>query len=285
MNPAIPGVVLSGSEPNNSPVAVVIAREKTGKSVLAVTLKNWPYQGAEPLVLAFDETGPDSAAKLGYPLHCLRPFRETGAQTRAGQLRLTATKLEQAFKGKAKPPYSAIVVDCVSTAAESLLEEIGRTSKNPNKLGHYGEMNDALKSFFWRVTDLGVPTVWLAWLAEPHTKEEKGVSRYVPGGPMIPGDKFKGLLAGKAHAIAYLERRVPMPDDPPEFLCSDGNARLFHTKVYGGINCEGRYNVPSPLPAHLGWLFYYIMHSAPQAAQPINGAMAQHLQQPMQVQR
>ncbi len=260
----IPGAVLSGTTPIVAPIILVIAREKAGKSCLPITLKDWPTPGATPFVVAFDETGPDSAARLGSPLWHLKISGEIG-NTTAVKMQSAIRKLETAFKGGARP-HNAIVVDCCSTMCDRLFDDAQRFSKNSDPRSHYGDVLNASRSFFYRLLDLGVPTIWIAWLREPETVKDKGGGdRFIAGGPQVLG-KFRETLSGKAHAILLLEKRHGAPGDPN--MSSDGQVRQFRTRPFAGINCESRFALPDPMPANLGWVLHYITQGyQPEAAQ------------------
>ncbi len=263
--PLIPGVVYSGTVPMEAPTILVVAREKTGKSCLPISLKT---ENSEPLVLAFDDTGPDSAARLGSPLAHLKISRELGVTVRE-KMNSAMLKLEQYFVNGQKP-YSTLVVDCASTMTDTLFEEASRISKNPDPRSHYGDVLNASKSFFVRLQRLNVPVIWLSWLREAQTVTENKKTRLIPGGAHITGG-FREHLSGKAHQILMLERVHAMPGDPNANV--DGFIRQFRTKPYAGVNCDGRYALPDPMPAHLGWVLYYIQNGYNPQAQ--NGVQAQ----------
>ncbi len=252
----IPGVVLSGDKPSSAPIILVIAREKTGKSTLAATAFDWPNKGDRPLVIAADESGPDAAAQIGVRLPHIKVKDEPGERYKE-KLSFLAGKLETHF-ANGKKPYSSLIYDCASTSADKLIDEAHRFGGNPDPRSHYGDMNTAMRSFFFRMVDLNVPTIWLAWLREPETVKEKGASRFVPGGAQIAGVKFRELLSGRAHVIALLEKNIAKPNDPN--ASSDGFVRTFRTKQYAGINCETRYRLPNPMPANLGLLLHYVIN-------------------------
>lgn len=252
---SIPGVVLSGSTPVEAPIVLVIAREKTGKSTLAATLMGWPREGFSPLVLAFDPTGPDSARRIGVQLPHIKVKDEPG-DSYLSKIRGLASKLE-GHTAVLRQKYSSIVIDCASTMADKIFDEAQRNSNNTNPKSHYGDVLNACSSFYYRIADLGLPVVWISWLREPENVADKGVTRYIPGGPHIIGS-FREKLAGKVQAIVMLDKTVARPGDPN--ASSDGHIRRFHTRPFAGVNCESRYALPNPMKAHLGWLLHYIMN-------------------------
>lgn len=273
----IPGVVFSSTIPVEPPIIVVSAREKTGKSTLATTLFDWPKKGDKPLVLAFDPTGPDAAARIGMPLPHIKIRDEIGATYRE-KTKSLITKLEMHF-ANGQRPYTSIVVDCASTAADLIFEETSRLSTNSDPRSHYGEVLAVLKSLFFRLMDLRVPIIWLAWLREPETVQDKDTKakRFVMGGPQILG-QFKATLAGKAHVLALLDKTQPIGNEPFP-VSSDGFVRKLHVRPYGGVNCESRYALPNPCPANLAWILHWVMngYTAPVAAAP----QPQPAQQPL----
>lgn len=161
--------------------------------------------------------------------------------------------------------------------AEFLFQEIKLHSKNQDDRDVYKHMNNQCKAFFWQLCDLGLPTIWICWLREPATHVEKGASRFIPGGPQIPGEKFRDMLAGAVQSLVLLEKRIPGPNDHPQSISSDGWVRQFRTKSYAGINCESRFGLPDPMPAHLGYLLHLICAPTPQAGQqPVPQAPVQN---------
>jgi hypothetical protein len=270
---SIPGVVYSQSTPQEEPHFLVIAREKAGKSTLATTLFDWPNKGDEPLVIAIDPTGVDSAAQLGRPLAHLK-LRDEPGNLHSAKLKSILKKLEPFFgfdprdiglppqdRRKRRPRtasgkgfYTSLIIDDASTLADRIFDDSEQHSSNPNKLAHYGDVLDACRSFFWRVKDLQVPVVWLAWLREAE-KDSKG--KLTLGGPAITGT-FREKLSGWVHNVLWLEK-VPGgigSNDPG--LCSDGMIRRLWSKPHAAVNCDGRYALPSPMPANLAWAMHYV---------------------------
>lgn len=249
----IPGIVVTGEAPLEAPLVVVAAREKTGKSTLACSLVNWPKEGDMPLVLAFDPTGPESCAKLGYRIPYLRWKDEPGA-TYKEKAASMLTKVEGLFRSSGKKP-SAILCDCASTFTERLYEEAQRLIQTKDNRQRFGYVKDVATSFYYRLYDLGVPTAWISWLREMEVVTEGTSKRVVPGGVQAVGS-FRETLAGKAQQVVLLDKSAAMPGDPN--ASSDGAVRKFWTKDYAGIRCEGRFELPNPMPANLAYLFHYI---------------------------
>jgi hypothetical protein len=254
--PIIPGLVYSGSIPSEPPIVVVSSREKAGKSTLAATLFDWPKKGDRPLVIAWDPTGPDAAKRIGVSLPVLKVRDEMGSTYRE-KTRSLITKLELAF-ANGQRPFTSLVIDCASTMTDRIFDETQRTSTNSDPRSHYGEVLGVSKSFFYRLMDLGVPTIWLSWLREPETVTDKGIKRFIQGGPQVLG-KFRETLSGKAHVLALLEKTQPFPGENLP-VSSDGFVRKLHVAPYGGVNCETRYALPNPCPANLGWILHWVMN-------------------------
>src|SRR3989304_8723540 len=63
-NYGIPGLTYAGQGAIEPPILLIIGKEKSGKSSLALTLFDWPSPGCRPLVLAFDALGFDSVAQF-----------------------------------------------------------------------------------------------------------------------------------------------------------------------------------------------------------------------------
>jgi hypothetical protein len=258
----IPGLILTGSAPVEAPLVAVIAREKSGKSVLATTLVDWPKPGDLPLVLAMDPTGPESCAKLGYQIPYLRWKDEPGATWREKLFSLL-NKVELCFRGNGPKP-SSLLIDCTSTMTERLYEEAQRIMQTKDNRQRFGYVKDASTAFFYRIHDLGIPTAWIAWLKEMETITEHGNKRIVPGGVQAVGS-FRETLSGKAQQVVLLEKLQGMPGDPN--ASSDGAIRRFRTRDFAGIRCEGRFPLPDPMPANLARLFHYIMQRGVQPQQ------------------
>lgn len=264
----VPGLMFTGSAPIKSPLVAVAAREKSGKSSCAVTLVDWPQPGDLPLVLAFDPTGPESCAKLinpktgqPYRVPYLRWIDQPG-ETYRDKTFAMLMKVQALLKTSGKKPTS-LVCDCASTFTESLYAEAQQVIVTKDNRKRYGYVKDIALSFFSQICDLDLPTVWFAWLREQETVQDGQVKRIDPGGVMATGS-FKDTLAGRAQQVVLLEKVNAMPNDPN--AGSDGAIRRFWTKDYAGIRCEGRYELPNPMPANLAWLFHYIQNRGVQTA-------------------
>lgn len=265
----LPGVTIIDAKSNNAPMLVVIAKEKTGKSALAVSLAGWPAPGFDPLILAWDKTGPDACVKLGYQPHAIRISDQPGTKNwdkAKGVLDMLERNAAQVHAR-----YGAIITDCGSTMVDRLHEDVRRTTKNPDPRSHYGDTLLQAKEWINRVVDIGLPTIWLAWLKEPEVQESKGpggnvVRKFAMGGINILGST-RTILGGKAHHILYLEKQKLGVGQPN--ADEDGFVRMLHTRPYENIDCHGRYShvLPEPSPAHLGWVLSQITGRGPYAAQ------------------
>ncbi len=277
--PTIPGVTIVTAGGNTAPIILVIAAEKAGKSATCITsLVGYPGAGMDPLVLAWDKTGPDACIKLGYQPHAIKIAEQPGAKNwdRAKHVMSTLENNLAAIRAR----YGAIVIDCVSTMVDRLHEDVRRTSTNPDPRSHYGEALLESKEWINRIVDLGLPTVWLSWLKEPFIEESKSpqgqkVKKMKMGGPAIIGGT-RDLIAGKAHHIIYLEKQKFSPGT--QGADEEGYVRVFHTRPYENINCHGRYShvLPEPAPAHMGFVLGCITLRgpwAPQAQAPQQGAL------------
>jgi hypothetical protein len=262
----IPGVTMCGLGGFEPPNVLVISPEKAGKSSLAVSLLGWPDPMGMPVVLAFDPSGPDSCAALGYPVPVLKvkdmPGSNAWEKTSAALARLESYF---AKKPDTKQPYfSSIVVDCASRMAEVFFGESLRLHKSKDKRQNYGHLLEQSRETYNRLTVLGVPTFWLAWQRDAHVEENivdgKRFTKQTMGGPQIAG-QFKSFLAGSCHQICILEKRKVSPETPG--ISSDGFLRVFHTKNWRLIEAGGRYRLPEPMPAHLGMLVDSIMRRPP----------------------
>lgn len=258
-NFGIPSLTFSGAAPPEPPILLVLGPEKVGKSTTAISLFDYPFQGARPLVLAFDEAGVDSCAQLGYQVPCIKIGRLPGSSFWE-KTQVALLQVEQAFQNRRSDfALTSIVVDCASTMADKFMQEA--SAKYTNQLQAYGAVKTQCTQVMWRLIELGVPTVWYSWLKEPYI-EEKGSGqnkskKTVMGGPLIPGN-FKATLAGKATQILLLEK---VSVGNVEGADPQGYLRRFHTRTYNFVNCEGRYSqyLPEPAPAHLGWIIHQIM--------------------------
>ena len=255
----IPGVTMSGTTPTEPPTVMVISPPKYGKSTLAASLIGWPEPGMMPLILAFDATGPDSCAALGYPVPAIKVRDQAGA-TWIDKARTALSNIESAVRAKKTAPFGCIVVDCASTMIERLHEEAARTNKNPDPRSTYGIILEQSKEIMSRIHDLGLPVIWLAWMRESYIEEsgegQNKKRRQVLGGPLITGN-FRARLAGTVHMITVLEKVNVGPKG--EGADALGYRRELRTRTYNGIEAGGRYNLPDPFPAHLGYLLDAIM--------------------------
>ena len=264
MNPVtiggIQGIVYSGQQLPEPPHILIVGGEKSGKSTLATTLMNWPQPGNMPLVLAFDKTGPDSCAQIGYQIPHIKIKDRPGA-TFAEKCQTTITEIGLAF-GRRSPdfPFTSIVCDCASTLTEKLLDEekqLHPDYKDPRK--HYGAVLDHSKAIMWRLLDLQVPVIWLSWDKEPfvaetvNEKTQQKSKRQVMGKPFTAGN-FGKILAGKVHQIMILEKLkigVGVEGADPQ-----GYVRQLHTRTWENYEAGGRFSslLPEPAPANLGYV-------------------------------
>jgi len=245
--PSLPGVEISSLTATDAPIVVVVGGFKTGKSCLAPTLNDWPKPGGKPIVLAWDDVGPDACAALGYPVEHYKMKRMPG-RTLQEKANHVLTILENA-KRSGTLPNTTIVTDCISTFGTALFDEAKQ--QNPHykdSRKYYGDILPQLRSYFNRVKDLGLPSVWLAWQMDPTENRM--------GGPNIPG-AFKDMLPGIAHMVLVLELRKIGQGQPG--ADQDGNIRLLHTRPWAGIMAGGRYRLPEPLYANLAYVFDLIM--------------------------
>lgn len=260
--PAIRGISLTDSS-EAVPIILVIAPEKAGKSTLGVSLVGYPEPGKEPLYIPFDENGPDSCLKLGYVPHKMKPSAFPGQRLwdRTRSLLNELEQQQQAIRAR----YGAFIVDCASTMVDKLHEDSRRYSGNPDPRSHFGEALMQSKEFMNRLTSIGLPTIWLAWLREPEMIESKTSSggkskRMLLGGPNIIGN-FRNMLAGKAHHILILDKQKIGVGQPG--ADEDGYVRMFHTRPWENINAGGRYShvLPEPMYANLGMILQMIRDS------------------------
>ena len=244
-----------GKIPTERVRLLVIAGPKAGKSCLATTLFDWPNKGDRPLVIALDETGPDSCAQLGYAVSAIKINDARLVGNNWARIQSILQRVEDAFaRGRRDGiwPYSSIVVDCGSRLLDKLLEDMKDAADERQRFGY------ALKAamqFFERLSDIGVPLVFLAWL-EPSLVVKNGskskgtysVTRHL-GGPMISGS-FKHRLAGMCEVVLYMEKQKVVPKTPG--ADKDGNLRVFHTRMTDFVECGGRFPLPEPVtPARL----------------------------------
>jgi hypothetical protein len=260
-NVNIPGLVMSGTVPQEPPTILVIGPEKSGKSTLAASLKGWPEAGKEPIVLAWDPSGPDSCSSIGLPVPMIK-VRDQSGGTWFDKGMLAISNIQAAINQHGKDlPFGALVVDCASTMVERLHDDARKIKTSKDTRQQYGLIMEWSKEIMARIHDLGLPTIWLAWQKEPFTEETvkdngQKVRRQIMGGPLITGN-FRAKLAGTVHLIAVLEKVNVGPNgqgaDPL------GYARVLHTRTWAGMEAGGRYLLPEPFPGHLGYLLDAIL--------------------------
>lgn len=278
--PLLPGVVFTGDVPIENPTILVVAFEKTGKSSLTCSLFDYPTPGAQPLVLAFDETGPESCNKLGYRVPHYRICDQPGLSF-FDKTKYVLTIIENAVASR-QFPFSSIVVDCASTMTQRFFEEAEKTSKNPDSRAHYGDALRQSNHVLSRVRDLGLPNIWLAWLEPPHVQETKDertgakTKRFLLGRALIPGN-FKANLAGRAQMVLFLEKVKGSLGQPG--VDDTGYYRQIHTRTYDNIEAGGRFNdvLPEPCPPHLGYIINQI-RTAPMIRAQARQQFQQHQQ-------
>lgn len=255
--PTIQGIASVDARSNDAPIVLVVAKEKFGKSHLATTLFGWPTQNHQPLIIAWDKTGPDSCIRSGYSPHAIYPHKMTGAN-HVQRGRAVLQLLEQNVTA-IKQQYGAIVVDCLSTFSYGLLEEARRFSKNPDPRSYYADMQSFGTEFLNRISDLGLPTVWLAWLEEAEIVETSTASgsknrKVIMGGPNVPGKKWRSWVGGRPHQIILLDKE--RHGAGAEGADEEGYVRIFHTRPFDNVNVNGRYGhvIPEPCPPSLAYI-------------------------------
>lgn len=266
--PTIPGISLVDALSNDAPIILIIAEEKAGKSTIAATTSvGYPEPGFDPLILAWDKTGPDACIKLGYQPHVMKIGDQPGNRwfAKAKHVMQTLENNAPAIRQR----YGAIITDCTSTMVDRLHEDARRFSPNPNPQSHFGDALMQSKEWINRIVDLGLPSIWLAWLRAPEVVETTTAGgaktkKFIMGGPNILGNT-RSLIAGKAHHILYLEKQKVGVGQPG--ADEDGYLRVFHTRPFENINCHGRYShvLPEPAPAHLGYILGCITRRGPWA--------------------
>lgn len=258
---SIPGVTLTGQFPQEPPLLLVIGPEKSGKSTLSTTLVNWPKQGDLPLIIAADASGPDSCAKLGFSMPHIKVKDQPG-RLFWEKCQYVLNTLENA-KRSGPFPFTSIVIDCASTLAEKLHMEDVREHPSADPRKNYGAVLTQTREFMHRILDLGMPSVWLAWLRDPMVEEKtlpngrKSKTTRLGGANIIGG--FRNVLAGKASMILPLEK-VNVGSGQPG-ADETGYQRVLHTRTWDMIEGGGRYShlFPEPAPAHLGWIINQMM--------------------------
>jgi len=258
----LPMVQLATGLDNHCPMLTLIAQEKFGKSTTAITsLIGYPEPHMQPLVLAWDEFGPDACAKLGYIAHAIRMGRQPG-NSGVDKMRGVMRSLEQQ-KSAYHAQYGSIVVDCMSTAVGVFKEDaknVPKNKNNPNTKAPYFELAEYTKEFVNRVIDFGLPSIWLAWQTDGHVAIENKVERQEMGGMDLDGKKVRNFVAGRAHHNFILEKKkigVGAVDNLSGQRADDqGYIRLFHSQPWNMVNAGGRYShlIPEPCPPHFGWV-------------------------------
>jgi hypothetical protein len=269
--PLFPGVSITSGTTNKAPILLVIGDEKSGKSTTVTTsLFGYPTPNHQPLVLAWDPTGPVSCIKLGFHPHAIDINAQPGA-TRWAKAQGVMSSLESNIT-TLKERYGSLVIDCTSVMVDRLHEDARRYSKNPDPRSHFGECLLQGKEFINRVVDLGLPTVWLAWARASETVESvqpngQKARKLIMGGPNILGNT-RAFIAGKAHQIFIIEKQKR---GQVEGADANGYVRIVHSQPWENINAGGRYEhiLPEPCPPHFGWILSQITGTgqwAPQAA-------------------
>lgn len=244
--------------PTEPPLITCIAGPKTGKSCLVPTLFDWPNDGDRPLILAFDRTGPDAIAQLGYAASVIK-IEDLPGDSLLSKSRNCLVNLEDIYITKKQKPFSSIVVDCGSTQAE---RHWAANRGITNTLQRYGKVLEACTEFLDRLLELGVPIIYLGWLTKPWVEEsgskQEGTYKREQhkGGLNIRGG-FRDALAGRSMMIFFLEKTKPAPAVTDRD--ADGFKRVFHTREYRDIECGGRYKLPEPMDANLGYALAMIM--------------------------
>lgn len=262
-NPSIPGVIAVDRITNQTPQIAVIGAEKCGKSTLATTLFGWPEPHMQPLILAWDRTGPDACLKMGYKVHALQILDQPGVW--GIDKARSALAILEGNMPEFRKTYGSIVIDCASTMSDRFLDDARRKTKNPDSRSWYRELGLWGMEFMNRVVDLGLPTVWLAWLKPPFIHEEGKRIKMEMGTAQIPGQDFKSKFVGKAQQILYLEKRkIGVGQEGAD---ESGYIRELHTRPYENVNCSGRYEhiLPEPCIPNLGFILSRMTMRGPYA--------------------
>lgn len=246
---SIPGITAINKTYYRDPIILVTGREKDGKSTLATTLFGFPEPHLQPLVLAVDPSGPDSCLNLGFAVHAIRVNEQAGI----GWHTKTRTALDTIERNIAaiRQQYGSLIVDCGSTLSYRMLEDARRTSKNPDPRSHYQTMYTQFNEIWWRLADLGMPIVWLAWMGEPSMNDE---NRTELAAPDIAGKRFARTIAGRAQHVFVLEKRFVGTGS--QGADQHGYSRLLHSIPWNKQNAGGRFGhlLPEPCPADLGFI-------------------------------
>lgn len=260
-NFGIPGLTYAGQGSIEPPIILVIGPEKVGKSTLALSLYDWPHQGCRPVVLAFDALGFDSVAQwtanIG-PCPGIK-VKDMPGLSFWDKTNCALTNLENAFRSGRQTPLSSILVDCGSTMVDKLMQE-GRAQGGRDPRQAFGYALNKANEVLWRLSELGKPVIWLAWLKEGFMDVQgsgpQKRQKMVLGGAQIEGS-FRAKLTGKATQVMILEKvkhgNVPGAD-------SEGYIRQFHTRTYNNVEAGGRLSqfLPEPCPANLGYVLSQI---------------------------
>lgn len=255
---SIQGITAVDRTLNRAPVIMVSGREREGKSSLSTSLFGYPTPMHQPLILAIDPTGPDSCINLGFAVHAVRIDTMPGAKW-IDRARAMVQVVEQNIQ-QVRQQYGSIVIDDASTLSYRMLEEARRTTKNPDPRSHYQQMYTWFNEIWWRVADLAMPTVWLAWVGEPSFQEDKAPELAPPD---IAGKRFARSIVGRTQHMFILERRfvgIGGQNADPK-----GYARVLHTTPWNGQNAGGRLQhlFPDVIPADLAQVFRAAIVSAP----------------------
>lgn len=233
-----------------SPSILVTGREKEGKSSLATSLFGFPEAHQQPLILAVDPSGPDSCLNLGFAVHAIR-VNEQGGMRWFDKTRAAIDVVEKNLL-TIRQNYGTLVFDDLSTASYRMLEDARRGSKNPDPRSHYQTMYTQVNEIWWRLQDLDMPVVWLAWMGEPGMTDEGKVAELAA--PDIAGKRFARTIAGRAQHVFVLERR--MVGKGTAGADAHGYTRLLHSVPWNGQNAGGRFAhlLPEPCPADLSFI-------------------------------
>jgi hypothetical protein len=254
----LPGITAVNKTQYLAPSILISGREKDGKSSLTTTLFGFPGPQHQPLVLAVDPSGPDSCINLGYAIHAIKVNEQPGSRW-FDRIR-SATDVIEKNIATIRTNYGSIVFDDLSTASYRMLEDARRGSKNPDPRSHYQTMYTQVNELWWRLHDLEMPLVWLAWMGEPSTNDD-GVRE--TAAPDIAGKRFARTIAGRSQHVFLLEKRkVGIGAAGAD---KHGYARLLHTIPWNGQNAGGRFShlLPEPMPADLGLIMRTVRGDSP----------------------
>jgi len=247
--PAISGISSVSKANYTAPCIMVTGREKDGKSSLAATLFGFPDSQRQPLIVAADPSGPDSCIALGYAVHAIKLNEMTGV--RWFDRARSALDIIERNIATIRSQYGAVVFDDASTISYRMLEDARRSSKNPDPRSHYQTMYTQFNELWWRLGDIGMPLVWLAWMGEPGLTETGGTELAAPD---IAGKKFARTIAGRSQHNFVLEKRMVGKGGPG--ADQHGYARFLHSVPWNGQNAGGRFGhlLPEPCPPDLSFI-------------------------------